>query len=109
MNESKTTGPQVLVSLAQSMLEGKLSFFEGAVKILAIKNMMDEIEEKDPDFDAFVIIRSETDHLPLHAQHQQWAPKVLNHLEPEFQRTEEWARSFAPQACKNLIIRFGGR
>jgi hypothetical protein len=27
-------------------------------------------------------------------------------LAPEFVRTEEWASSFAPDACKNIIARF---
>ncbi|GAB3627897.1 hypothetical protein PTE30175_04468 [Pandoraea terrae] len=106
MNEGEILERSRLVSLAQAMLDGKLSFFEGAVQVLAIKNRMGRIAGGDPDFDAFVAIQSETDHLPLQAQWSLWAPEALARLEPEFKRTEEWARAFAPQACRKLIARF---
>jgi hypothetical protein len=106
MNEVEILERSRLVSLAQAMLDGQLSFFEGAVQMLAIKNRLDGIADRDPDFDAFVAIQSETDHLPLQAQWSLWAPTALAKLEPEFRRTEEWAKSFAPQACRNLIARF---
>lgn len=57
-------------------------------------------------FDVFDIIRSETDYLPLKAQRSLWAPAALVALEPEFKHTEEWAKSFVPQACRNLVVCF---
>lgn len=106
MNENETIARRRLVALAQAMLDGNLSFFEGAVQVLAIKNQLGRVTERDPDFDVFLAIRSETDHLPLEEQRSLWAPEALERLEPEFKRTEEWARSFAPVACRNLIARF---
>lgn len=106
MNEREMTERRRLVELAHAMLDGKLSFLEGAVQVHAIKNRLIGIAERDPDFDAFLTIMSETDHLPLEAQRRLWAPEALARLEPEFKRTEEWAKSFAPQACRNLIARF---
>ncbi len=70
------------------------------------KNQLGGVVDKDPDFDTFVVIQSETDHLPLKAQWSLWALTALAELKPEFWRTEEWAKSFAPQACRNLIARF---
>ncbi|PJO24578.1 DUF2489 domain-containing protein [Burkholderia glumae] len=107
MNEGETLERSRLVSLAQAMLDGKLSFFEGAVQVLAIKSRLSGIADRDPDFDAFVAIQSETDHLPREAQRSLWSPAALAELGPEFRRTEEWAKFFAPQACRNLIARFG--
>lgn len=98
---------QQLVWLAQAMLDEKLSYFEGAPKILKIKNKIAEVVEGDEDFDAFVVIESETDHLPLEQQKHLWSKEALSTLEPEFDKTEQWARTFAPQACKNIITRFG--
>lgn len=107
MNEMETIERSRLVSLAQAMLDGELSFFEGAAQVLIIKNRLSGIADRDPDFDVFVVIQSETDHLPHEAQHSLWPQAALAELEPEFRRTEEWAKSFAPQACRNLITRFG--
>lgn len=106
MNEVEALARRSLVSLAQAMLDGNLSFFEGAAQVLALKNQIGGIEDTDPDFNAFVAIASETDHLPLKKVHSLWSPEALKRLEPEFSQTEEWASSFAPFACKNLIARF---
>jgi hypothetical protein len=106
MNEREMMERRRLVEVAHAMLDGKLSFLEGAVQVHAIKNRLIGMAERDPDFGAFLLIMSETDHLPLEAQRHLWAPEALARLEPEFKRTEEWARSFAPQACRNLITRF---
>ncbi|ASW03548.1 hypothetical protein [Paraburkholderia aromaticivorans] len=106
MNEREMMERRRLVEVTHAMLDGKLSFLEGAVQVHAIKNRLIGIAERDPDFGAFLLIMSETDHLPLEAQRPLWAPEALARLEPELKRTEEWARSFAPQACRNLIARF---
>jgi hypothetical protein len=106
MNEREMMERRRLVEVAHAMLDGKLSFLEGAVQVHAIKNRLIGIAERDPDFGAFLLIMSETDHLPLEAQRPLWAPEALARLEPEFKRTETWAMSFAPQACRNLIARF---
>jgi len=96
-----------LVCLAQAMLDKKLSYFEGAAQILKIKSKISGIADRDVDFDAFVVIESETDHLPLEEQKPRWSKEALSRLEQEFDKTEQWAQTFAPQACKNIITRFG--
>ncbi|WP_151638895.1 DUF2489 domain-containing protein [Noviherbaspirillum aerium] len=108
MNESEAMARHRLVELVQAMLNGAESFFEGAVQVLALKNQVGGIADRDADFDVFVAIVSESNHLPLKQQHSLWSPEELKRLEPEFNRTEEWASSFAPAACKSLIARFKG-
>lgn len=98
---------QQLVWLAQAMLDEELSYFEGASRVLKIKNKIAGIVESDEDFNAFMVIESETDHLPLKQQNHLWSKETLSTLAPEFIKTEQWARTFAPQACKNIIARFG--
>ncbi|WP_213304756.1 DUF2489 domain-containing protein [Paraburkholderia sacchari] len=106
MTEQEILARRSLVAIAQAMLDGKLPFLEGAVRVLAIRNQLSEIADRDPDFDVFVVIRSETDHLPLEEQRSMWLPEALDRLESEIKQSEEWAQSFAPQACRNLIERF---
>ncbi|MEM5344267.1 DUF2489 domain-containing protein [Paraburkholderia azotifigens] len=106
MNEREMMERRRLVELAHAMLDGKVSFLEGAVQVHTIKNRLIGIAERDADFGVFLVIMSETDHLPLEAQRHLWAPEALARLDPELKRTEEWARSFALQACRNLIARF---
>jgi len=54
-----------LVLLANAMLDGTLSSFGGSSKILEIKSQICGIANRDKDFDAFVVVQSGTDYLPL--------------------------------------------
>lgn len=107
INDLEAKARKELVALAEEMIDGRLSFFEGAPKVLALKESIGGIADRDRDFDAFVVISSETDHLPLEVHRHRWLPKALNKLAPEFEKTEQWAKGFAPEACRNLIGRFG--
>ncbi|MFM2448719.1 MAG: hypothetical protein RIS44_1169 [Pseudomonadota bacterium] len=107
LNEQETQAREALVGMAAAMLDGNLSFFEGAVEVLRLRSAIGGVSDRDPDFDAFVAIESETDHLPLKAQHHLWNANALADLQSEFQRTEMWAAGFAPDACRGLIERFG--
>jgi len=103
-NESQAQARQKLVSLCRAMLAGEVSFFEGAIQVCALPPI--GASESDPDLMAFVAIRSETDHLPpIHSQHL-WSVEAIQRLQPEFAKTEYWAKTFAPKACERLIRRF---
>jgi len=106
VNEYEVQARQSLVELADAMLEGRLSFFEGAVQVLLLKSAVGGVADRDPDFDAFLVIKSETDHLPLKAQQHLWNAQSLSELQSEFELTERWAKDFAPAACRGLIDRF---
>lgn len=103
INEAESEARTNLVALAKAMLDGTLSYFEGAPKVLELRNQIGGVRDRDEDFDAFVVIQSETDHLPLEAHRHQWSKEALAKLEFEFTKTEEWASTFAPRACKNII------
>jgi len=106
LNESEREARLKLVAFAKAMIYKELPFFEGAPKILSLKDEVDGITDSDQDFNAFVVISSETEHLPLEQQEHLWSQEALAKLEPEFSKTEEWANTFAPEACKNIIARF---
>lgn len=96
-----------LVQVAREMLSGELSFFDGALKVVALQADIEGLQERDKDFDVFALICSETDHLPHADQRDNWSPEALARLEREFTATEDWARPFAASACSSLISRFG--
>jgi hypothetical protein len=95
-----------VVALAKAMLAGHLPYIEGAYQICRLRSRLEGIEHRDPDFDAFVVIESETDALPLQAQRHLWSERALTELEPEFERRQKWAASIAEEACQRLITRF---
>lgn len=95
---------QQLRTLCQAMLAGELPFFEGALQARALQGQTG-IANDDPDMRTLAVIISETDHLPPRAIQHRWSAAALAQLQPEFVKTEEWARKFAEQACRNLVAR----
>jgi hypothetical protein len=107
MNPSEEIARTKLMRIIRAMLSGNETFFEGARVVFELRNQIGGISASDPDFNAFVVIYSETDHLPYEAQRHLWSLDSLTKLGPEFEKAEAWAASFAPAACENLLKRFG--
>lgn len=87
------------------MLSGKLSYVEGARKIVAARATA-RIDERDDDLLPFVGIVSETDALPFGEMRKHWQAVALDALQPEIEQKEAWARGFGEDHCKNLVDRF---
>lgn len=104
--EDEIEARRALVSLVQAMIAGELPFLEGAIAVLGLEHAVGGVNWPDADFMAFTAVASETDYLPRAEQRSFWAPDALSRLEPEIKQKEEWARSFAMDACKNLLDRF---
>jgi hypothetical protein len=91
---------------ARDMLSGALSFIEGARLINQLR-WAAKLGEFDLDILPFVAIDCETDALPFGHVRQHWAPDALAKLQPEIERSEQWAREFGQPYCQKLIDRFG--
>jgi len=104
-NANEESARAELVALCRAVLAGELSFFEGALRIAPLQSCIG-VREHDPDFTPFVVIRSDTDHLPPQSVRHRWSPEALQQLEPEFEKTEVWGKKYATAACENLIKRF---
>lgn len=95
-----------LVTVLQQMLSKEMSYFEGSREVFRLRSEIDDVSNSDPDFNSFVVIYSETMHLPYQSQRNLWSSEALAQLDSEFNKTEEWADQFAPQACFNLIKKY---
>jgi hypothetical protein len=96
---------QKIVITARKMLDGELSFIEGA-RVLIEFRFIGNTETTDPDMLAFVVIDSETDALPFGDVRAHWQPEALVRLQPEIESAEQWAREVGSDSCRNLIRRF---
>ncbi|KRR22284.1 hypothetical protein [Bradyrhizobium retamae] len=94
-----------ILKTAQDMLTGKLSYIEGARKIVAAGRTA-RLDEWDPDLVPFVGIVSETDALPFGDMREHWQAAALNALQPEIDEKEAWARGFGESHCRSLVERF---
>jgi hypothetical protein len=90
---------------AQDMLAGRLSYIEGARKIITAK-WAAKLDEWDEDLVPFVGIDSETEALPFGEMRAHWQPAALDALRPEIDRMEAWARRCGEPHCRNLVARF---
>lgn len=95
-----------LITVLQQMLNKEISYFEGSREVFRLRSEIDDVSNSDPDFNSFVVIYSETMHLPYQSQRNFWSSEALAQLDSEFNKTEEWADKFAPQSCINLIKKY---
>jgi hypothetical protein len=95
-----------IVAAARFMLDGTLSFVEGARRISGARLDAD-LADLDEDIVPFVLIDSETDTLPFGEVRLLWAPEALARLQPDIDRAERWARDVGHVHCQKLIERFG--
>jgi hypothetical protein len=98
---------QAIFGAAQEMLAGRLTYIEGARKIVAT-SLAARLDERDPDLLPLVGIVSETETLPFGEMRGHWQPAALDALQPEIDRLENWARGFGAPHCRNLVARFAG-
>jgi len=94
-----------ILKTAQDMLAGKLSYIEGARKIVAARRTA-RLDEWDVDVLPFVGIDSETDALPFGEMTKHWQAAALDALQPEIDQKEAWARGVGEPHCRSLVERF---
>jgi hypothetical protein len=94
-----------ILKTAQDMLAGKLSYIEGARKIVLARRTA-RLDEWDVDVLPFVGIDSETDALPFGEMRKLWQAAALDALQPEIDQKEAWARGFGEPHCRSLVERF---
>lgn len=94
------------MAAARFMLDGTLSFLEGARRIIGWQPNAD-LDDFDADIVPFVAIASETDAYPFGETRLLWNPDSLARLQPEIDQAEQWAREVGEWHCRKLIERLG--
>lgn len=91
---------------AQEMLNENKNYLEGAIEIASLYHEA-EIEKNDTDFNIFIGISSETDHLPIGEMRKNWSKEALENHEAEIQKTTKWAKDISLTQCKSLAKKYG--
>ena len=95
-----------VAELARDILAGEIDVLDGSSQIAGLRGQI-EIDLHDDDIMAFVLVESETDHLPIGAEAQNWSDEALARKEPDLRRAREWAMNNVRAECANLVSRFG--
>ncbi len=92
-----------LTSALLSFRDSEVPFVEGVRKVLAIAN---EPRDRDKDFDLFVAIDSETDHLPNERTRPHCSEEWLAQCDREALDVEAFYREAARTAVEQLLWKF---
>lgn len=104
-NEEQTIARRRAADLAVKILSNEVDVLEAAIEMNGLSSQAN-VDDRDSDFNAFMVVVSETDTLPIGAERTNWAPEALVRKEPELKRARAWARTTVELACTNLIKRF---
>jgi hypothetical protein len=95
-----------VAALAKSILDGRAPLVVSAQRMAKMLLWLG-LDAADPDAKDFIVITSETDHLPLGPEREYWADDALKAKDREIAQLEAWARRFGLDTCRRLVQRFG--
>lgn len=90
-----------LISIARSMLDGKINLIEGVRKICSLRH-----EVGDPDNEVFLSIRaidSETDHFPIGQIRERCTREYLERMDKKMQHYVADAKDDIFTACREIL------
>ena len=93
------------VEVARNMLNGSANYLEGAIELSGLASEIG-LAENDEDFDAFRVVASEVDHLPIGEPRLLWSKEALERYEPEIIKSIEWAKKYTLLNCHSIVDRF---
>jgi len=77
----------------------------GAIDLNGLRSSVD-VPDNDPDFEAFMLIASECDGLPIGPVRPYWSAEALTRKEPEVAHADRWAMDTGAEAFRNVFSRF---
>jgi putative heme-binding domain-containing protein len=95
-----------VIELAKNILSGSIDVLDGSSQMLRLCGEID-LDFDDEDVRAFILVESETDHLPIGAEALNWSDEALARKEPDLRRARAWATDIVREHCANLVSRFG--
>lgn len=94
-----------IVRVARAILNGTIGIIEGSRTLhgLGHEECADDL---DPDFSIFVVIDSDTDHLPVGDVRKMWLEDALVEKDEEIRKIIDFYKEDVLRACSNIILRF---
>ncbi len=90
---------------AADALAGRIHLLEACHALSSLLARAD-LEPRDPDLAAFVLVSSETDDLPVGSVRDRWDTGALENIQPEIDSAIAWARPIATPALESVVLRF---
>ena len=94
-----------LVELAENMISKRLGFLEGVRRFCNLSSNFND-SERSENFNLFIAIESETDHLPIGSVRKLWSDEALVRVDKEVEESERFYRKQVEAACQEIIKNF---
>lgn len=105
-HESVVKARVLSVEIARRVLAGQESPLLAARRMRGLRSVAC-IADEDRGFDAFDLIESETDALPIGDVRKLWSASALAEMDPKIARAERWAMESCREAFENVVLRVG--
>lgn len=107
-SEPVTTWPlRDALRAAHAILDNELGIIEGCIELAWYAHSVVADDRTDPDFVVFLVIASDTGHLPFGAVRDLWSAAALAKADAEIEAITQRNRDRVRLACENVINRFG--
>ena len=93
-----------IVAICEAMLREEIGIIAGSRRLVGLG--LELFSDHDEDFLMFVAIDSETYHLPVDLERQNWSVEALERKDKEIESYEASAKADALETCRKLIRRF---
>jgi Protein of unknown function (DUF2489) len=99
-----------IVAICEAILNEEIGIIAGSQRLsrLEVELLHRKVGwfQRDEDFLTFVVIDSETDHLPINLDRHNWSLKALARRDEELAKAEALYKEATFAACRILIERF---
>ena len=96
-----------IVARCGDLLDGRIGVIAAAQQLSKLRHWVRA--DDDPDFQIFIAIESESDHLPTGNERQHWAPDALKTKDVEIREIEEFHRAGALEAARKLQAKYANK
>jgi hypothetical protein len=96
---------QAIAKIVREVFSGQLSYLEATRPLLTLLREVGVCDD-DPDLLALVVVDSESDHLPIGSQRQNWSAEALERKAQELDHCEAWAKRTAEEHLRSLLHRY---
>lgn len=93
-----------VLAICEAVLNEEIGVIAGSRRLHQLGHEL--CDEHDEDFLTFVGIDSQTDHLPVDRERQNWSNEALQRKNKEIDDAEAFHKNQAISACRKLISRF---
>jgi hypothetical protein len=93
-----------LVATAKSVLSGEMGIIAGSRLLWRLGDELNN--QHDPDFKIFIAADTETDHLPVDKERENWSEEALKRKDVEIAEYEAHYRQKVMDGCRRILERY---